>query len=311
MKNVFYLWVTAICSFAFSISGCSSVEADTGDDNALGEREFAAIKLVYPAENEGRCRAPDIKSYFSGQQKLLKTEEVSKIVATALSEQDKNALILCASNEKDSVEKILRRNLVTKLGEVNPDNSECILSVGVKSADKNLSVKLANLYAAAFVSYSHQMRIKPLMDSIDALRVRIEQQEAAVKTIDQKLVDFRVKNLKSLKLDEHEAKDREELGGLHSKLVSAKEALKKTQGGDDKEAIEKAQQVYDSALAALRHKQNEVIESGKLAIEYRALERERQVAESLHTSFIAAMNIRTSQINLADMPVIVQKAEAE
>ena len=105
----------------------------------------------------------------------------------------------------------------------------------------------------------------------------------------------------------------------HPRMIEARKALDQV----DKElaaaldsAYEKVRSTYltmknnyEMSQQRLNKKREEILQLGRKAIVYKALERERKVAEGMHAEFIAAMNVRLAQVSLiTDNAKVIDKA---
>lgn len=76
-------------------------------------------------------------------------------------------------------------------------------------------------------------------------------------------------------------------------------------------AYEAARQNYEQSQKRLLEKKEEILDLGRKAIVYKSIEREKQVAESMHAGLIASMNVRLAQVNLINEGAnIIDKASS-
>ncbi len=255
-----------------------------------------------------------------------------------------------------------------------PERLSLFVRISFTHPDKFTAAKIANLFASEYIRFTHQGKVQKLIASIDELRTKVAQQEAKVKALDKKLVEYREKN-SAVSLDRDDDVDRMQLKELnsivtndkrvldaistqwemiqayqregkdlcdlpfvsdlpqvsklimdrtaqqvfvsslekrykekHPKMIEARKTLEQIKRELDiaiKYAYQKTESAYQNALRnyedsqrRLVEKKNEIIELGKKSIIYKSLERERQVAEGMHSSLIASMNVRTAQVSL-------------
>lgn len=322
---------------------------------------------------------------FNTQVKILESNEIIKAVRSRMKEEDVKRFMAPYQDMFTWGPAKTEFEILAENRTVMPERMSLIIRVIYTHPDAQVAADIANLFAGEYISYTHQLRVKKMMDSIDELRTKVAQQEAKVKEIDQKLVEYREKN-GAFSVDEKDDVDRSEMRDLNTILTTDKRTLdaistqwnqiqeykkegrpltdlifiaeqpqiskllmdkstqqiyiatlekrykekhpnmiqaRKTLDQYEKElemAIDSAYQKMEASYETARNnfeqsqkrlaeKQESILALGRKAIQYRSLERERQVAESLHASFIAAMNIRTAQINLINEgSVIVDKA---
>ncbi len=258
--------------------------------------------------------------------------------------------------------------------QIIPERMSLFVRISFTHPDKFTAAKIANLFASEYIRFTHQGKVQKLIASIDELRTKVAQQEAKVKALDKKLVEYREKN-SAVSLDRDDDIDRMELKELNSIVTNDKRVLdaistqwsmiqayqregkdlcdlpfvsdlpqvsklimdqtaqqvlvsslekrykekhprmieaRKTLDQIKKEldiaikyayqkteaAFQNASRNYEDSQQRLVAKKNEIIELGKKSIIYKSLERERQVAEGMHSSLIASMNVRTAQVSL-------------
>lgn len=326
------------------------------------------------SEQRSRNNAVISMEDFNTQVKLLESFEVIKAVKSRLKENEIKQLMapyydMFTFGPQKTEEEVLGENR-----KIVPERLSLMVRIVYTHPEPAMAAKLANLFATEYINFTHQNRVQKLMASIDELRTKVSQQEAKVKDLDKKLVEYRKAN-GAVSLDALDDVDRNELRDLNSIVTSDKRMLdsiasqwkliqeyqrekkpltdlhfiaeipqvsklltdKSTQqvyiatlekrykekhprmiearkGLDqiDKElesaiasAYEKTKASYDNArknyetsLGHLNAKKEAILALGQKAIVYKSLERERQVAESLHSNLIAAMNVRTAQVSL-------------
>lgn len=311
---------------------------------------------------------------FNTQVKLMESAEIVSAVKSRMKEDE---LKRFAAPYRDmftigipkSEEELLFENR-----KIIPERMTLFVRITFTHPDKFTAAKIANLFASEYIRFTHQNKVQNLITSIDELRTKVAQQEAKVKELDKKLIEYREKN-RAVSLDREDDVDRMELKDLNAILTNDKRVFDsvstqwemiqdyKRQGKDlcelpfisdmpqisklimdrstqqvfvsslekrykekhpkmiearktleqiNKElavaiqyAYQKVESTYQNALKnyedsqkRLVEKKNEIIDLGKKSIIYKSLERERQVAEGMHASLIASMNVRTAQVSL-------------
>ncbi|MBQ6534548.1 MAG: sugar tyrosine-protein kinase, partial [Opitutales bacterium] len=117
---------------------------------------------------------------------------------------------------KRTEEEILAQNR-----KIVPERMSLIVRVVYEHPDAQIAAKIANLFATEYISYTHQVKVQKLMNSIDELRTKVSQQEAKVKELDKKLVEYR-KTHGAVSLDQIDDVDRNELREINSILTTDK-----------------------------------------------------------------------------------------
>ena len=311
---------------------------------------------------------------FNTQVKLMESFEIVSAVKSRMKEDELKKFAapyrdMFSIGVPKSEEEILYENR-----KIIPERMTLFVRITYTHPDKYTAAKIANLFATEYIRFTHQGKIQKLITSIDELRTKVAQQEAKVKELDKKLIEYREKN-RAVSLDRDDDVDRMELKDLNAIVVNDKRMLdsistqwnmlqlykrenrdlcelsfiadlpqisklitdrstqrvyvsslekrykekhpkmieaRKTLDQIDKElasavdyAYQKLQSTYENALKnyedsekRLVEKKNEIIDLGKKSIVYKSLERERQVAEGMHASLIASMNVRTAQVSL-------------
>ena len=77
------------------------------------------------------------------------------------------------------------------------------------------------------MNYTHHTRVQKILDSIDELRIKVSQQEAKVKELDKRLVEYR-EQYKAISLENLDDVDRNELRDINTILTSDKRAYDAT-----------------------------------------------------------------------------------
>lgn len=293
MKNILYVAIVLVSALMF---GC-------GPENiSVDESGFAVVRIL-PPNADGSEPAQLSASAIINNEKLLKSNAMMQMVASRMTDRARDALTDAASRKNMPVEDILLENMSVRWNE-----KDGTVLIGFKFPDKKMSADLANICAAEFVSYSQSAAVKSIMDSIDELREKVAQQEEKARAIDEKLLALRVERGADAS-DEADERGRTDLRDLNAAFAAAKTALEKAKAEGGDAMVENAQKAFDAASENLAKKQKEILEQGKAAVEYKALERERQTAEAMHASLIDAMNKRVYEVNTAAAPaVIVRRA---
>ena len=313
---------------------------------------------------------------FNTQVKLMESFEIVSAVKSRMKEDE---LKKFAAPYRDmftigvpkSEEEILYENR-----KIVPERMTLFVRITYTHPDRHMAAKIANLFATEYIRFTHQGKIQKLITSIDELTTKVAQQDAKVRELDRKLIDYREKN-RAVSLDRDDDVDRMELRDINTILVNDKRTLdaistqwsmvqdykragkdlcelsfiadlpqiqklvtdrstqrifvsslekrykekhpkmieaRKTLDQIDKElasaieyAYEKIRTTYENALQnyedsqkRLIEKKNEIIELGKKSTVYKALERERQVAEGMHQALISSLQIRNAQVSLTN-----------
>ncbi len=313
---------------------------------------------------------------FNTQVKLMESFEIVSAVKSRLSEDELKKFVapyrdMFTIGVPKSEEELLFENR-----KIIPERLTLFVRITFTHPDRYTAAKIANLFASEYIRFTHQDKIQKLLASIDELRTKVAQQDAKVKDLDKKLVEYSEK-VRAVSLNRDDDVDRGELKEINSIVVNDKRVLDsvstqwqmiqnfKREGKDlcelpfvaDMPQISKlimdktTQQVFVSSLekrykekhpkmiearrtldqinkelnAALEYayqkiestyqnalknfedsqkrlveKKNEIIELNKKAIVYRSLERERQIADGMHQSLIASLNVRMAQVSLID-----------
>ncbi len=311
---------------------------------------------------------------FNTQVKLMESFEIVAAVKSRLKEDELKRFVapyrdMFTIGVPKSEEELLFENR-----RIIPERMTLFVRITFTHPDKYTAAKIANLFAQEYIRFTHQNKVQKLITSIDELRTKVAQQEAKVKELDKKLVEFREKNrafslnresdVDSMELKDlnsiltndkrvfdsvstqwemiqnfkREGKDLCELPFVsdlpqisklitdrstqrvfvsslekrykekHPKMIEARKALDQINKELDvaiNYAYQKIESTYQNALKnyedsqrRLAEKKEAIIDLDKKSIIYKSLERERQVAESMHSSLIASMNVRTAQVSL-------------
>ncbi len=349
---------------------------------------FSSIQILRDSEapidgmgaNASRSRNDTVLSMedFNTQVKLMESFEIVSAVKSRLKEDELKRFVAPYRNMftigiPKSEEELLYENR-----SIIPERMTLFVRITFTHPDKYTAAKIANLFATEYIRFTHQSRVQNLITSIDELRTKVAQQEAKVKELDKKLIDYREKN-KAVSLDRDDDVDRMQLKEMnsiltndkrvldsistqwnmlqayrrdgkdlcelpfisdlpqvsklimdrttqqvfvsslekrykekHPKMIEARKTLAQINselGSAISYASQKLESSYQNALKnfedsqkRLTEKKNEIIDLGKKSIVYKSIERERQVAEGMHQSLIASMNVRLAQVSLINQP---------
>ena len=311
---------------------------------------------------------------FNTQVKLMESFEIVAAVKSRLKEDELKKFVapyrdMFTIGVPKSEEELLFENR-----KIIPERMTLFVRITFTHPDRYTAAKIANLFASEYIRFTHQDKIQKLIASIDELRTKVAQQDAKVKDLDKKLVEYSEK-MRAVSLNRDDDVDRVELKDINSIVTNDKRVLDsvstqwqmiqnfKREGKDlcelpfvadmpqvsklimdkttqqvfvsslekrykekhpkmiearrtldqiNKElasaldyAYQKVESTYQNALKnfedsqkRLIEKKNEIIDLNKKSIVYRSLERERQIADGMHQSLIAAMNVRMAQVSL-------------
>ena len=311
---------------------------------------------------------------FNTQVKILESNEIIRAVKSRMKE-DEMLRFMAPFNDMFTLgPRMTEEELLAANRMIVPERMSLIIRIVFEHPDARMAAQIANLFAKEYLNYTHHTRVQKLIDSIDELRIKVSQQEAKVKELDRKLLEYREQH-KAVSLDTNDDVDRNELRDLnailtsdkrlydaastqwklinefkrdnkdlsdlpfvaeipqinklltdrssqqvfvasaekrykekHPRMIEARKALDQI----NKElvvalnsAVEKVQanyeacrRNYEQSQKRLLEKKEQILDLGRKAIVYKSIERERQVAEGMHASFIASMNVRLAQVNL-------------
>ena len=311
---------------------------------------------------------------FNTQVKLMESREVISAVKARLKEEDIKRFMNPYNDMITFGPPKSEEELLSEGRSIVPERMSLIVRVLFEHPDPQIAMKIANLFANEYISYTHQVRVQKLISSIDELRTKVSQQEAKVKELDKKLVEYRKIN-GAVSLDQIDDVDRNELRDINTiltndkrvfdamstqwglvqeykrqgksvatlpfiseipnvaKLVSDKSVQEVNVAGLEKRykekhprmtearktldqlnkelelalqsseakvhaAYENAKQNYENSQKRLSQKKDEILALGQKAIIYKSIERERHVAEEMHTSLVSSLSVRTAQVSL-------------
>ena len=311
---------------------------------------------------------------FNTQVKILESNEIIRAVKSRMKE-DEIVRFMAPYNDmftlgpRKTEEELLAENRT-----IAPERMSLIIRIVFEHPDPDMAATIANLFAQEYLNYTHHTRGQKILDSIDELRIKVAQQEAKVKELDKRLVEYR-EQYKAISLENLDDVDRNELRDLntiltsdkrafdsastqwnlvqefkregkpltdlpfiaelpqisklltdrstqqvfvassekrykekHPRMIEARKALDQLNKEIDvavgsaeqkvQAAYEAARQNYEQSQKRLLEKKEEILDLGRKAIVYKSIEREKQVAESMHAGLIASMNVRLAQVNL-------------
>lgn len=311
---------------------------------------------------------------FNTQVKILESNEIIRAVKSRMKE-DEIVRFMAPYNDmftlgpRKTEEELLAENRT-----IAPERMSLIIRIVFEHPNPDMAATIANLFAQEYLNYTHHTRVQKILDSIDELRIKVAQQEAKVKELDKRLVEYR-EQYKAISLENLDDVDRNELRDLntiltsdkrafdsastqwnlvqefkregkpltdlpfiaelpqisklltdrstqqvfvassekrykekHPRMIEARKALDQLNKEIDvavgsaeqkvQAAYEAARQNYEQSQKRLLEKKEEILDLGRKAIVYKSIEREKQVAESMHAGLIASMNVRLAQVNL-------------
>ena len=311
---------------------------------------------------------------FNTQVKILESNEIIRAVKSRMKE-DEIVRFMAPYNEmftlgpRKTEEELLAENRT-----IAPERMSLIIRIVFEHPDPDMAATITNLFAQEYLNYTHHTRVQKILDSIDELRIKVAQQEAKVKELDKRLVEYR-EQYKAISLENLDDVDRNELRDLntiltsdkrtfdsastqwnlvqefkregkpltdlpfiaelpqisklltdrstqqvfvassekrykekHPRMIEARKALDQlnkeldiaVESAEQKvqAAYEAARQNYEQSQKRLLEKKEQILDLGRKAIVYKSIEREKQVAESMHAGLIASMNVRLAQVNL-------------
>ena len=311
---------------------------------------------------------------FNTQVKILESNEIIRAVKSRMKE-DEIVRFMAPYNDmftlgpRKTEEELLAENRT-----IAPERMSLIIRIVFEHPDPDMAATITNLFAQEYLNYTHHTRVQKILDSIDELRIKVAQQEAKVKELDKRLVEYR-EQYKAISLENLDDVDRNELRDLntiltsdkrtfdsastqwnlvqefkregkpltdlpfiaelpqisklltdrstqqvfvassekrykekHPRMIEARKALDQlnkeldiaVESAEQKvqAAYEAARQNYEQSQKRLLEKKEQILDLGRKAIVYKSIEREKQVAESMHAGLIASMNVRLAQVNL-------------
>ena len=158
---------------------------------------------------------------FNTQVKLMESFEVISAVQSRLKEDDMKKLMAPYNDMITFGPKRTEAEILQEYRSITPERLSLVVRVAFRHPDPAIAMRIANLFATEYISYTHQVRVQKLMNSIDELRTKVSQQEAKVKELDKKLVEYRKIN-GAVSLDQIDDVDRTELREINTILTSDK-----------------------------------------------------------------------------------------
>ena len=311
---------------------------------------------------------------FNTQVKILESNEIIRAVKSRMKE-DEIVRFMAPYNDMFTLgPRKTEEELLAENRNIAPERMSLIIRIVFEHPDPDMAATIANLFAQEYLNYTHHTRVQKILDSIDELRIKVAQQEAKVKELDKRLVEYR-EQYKAISLENLDDVDRNELRDLntiltsdkrafdsastqwnlvqefkregkpltdlpfiaelpqisklltdrstqqvfvassekrykekHPRMIEARKALDQlnkeldiaVESAEQKvqAAYEAARQNYEQSQKRLLEKKEQILDLGRKAIVYKSIEREKQVAESMHAGLIASMNVRLAQVNL-------------
>jgi len=311
---------------------------------------------------------------FNTQVKILDSFEIVRRVKSSLKEDDLVRLMAPYQDMFVFGPKRTEEDILSAYKSITPLRLSFVVQIAYSHPDAEIASRIANLFATEYINYTQQVRVQKALDSIDELRIKVAQQEAKVKELDKKLVDYREQQ-GAVSLEQIDDIDRNEfrrvmelltveksnldvvqtqwdqvnrykrenkdltqipfiadlpqvsllitsrasqqvqIAGLEKRykekyptMITARKTLdqinKELQESIDM-AVKKlesnystAKKSFETAQKRVEEKRLEIIDLGKKAVAYKSIERDRNVAESLHSEFISEMNRNTAKVSM-------------
>jgi capsular exopolysaccharide synthesis family protein len=158
---------------------------------------------------------------FNTQVKLMESMEVVSAVKSRLKEDEIKSLMNPFNDMITFGPKKTEEEILAQYRKVIPERLSLIVRIMFEHPDAQMAARITNLFATEYISYTHQVKVQKLMNSIDELRTKVSQQEAKVKELDKKLVEYR-KEQGGVSLDQLDDVDRNELRDINSILTNDK-----------------------------------------------------------------------------------------
>ena len=161
---------------------------------------------------------------FNTQVKILESNEIVRAVKSRMKE-DEMVRFMAPYNDmftlgpRKTEEELLAENRT-----IAPERMSLIIRIAFEHPDPDMAATIANLFAQEYLNYTHHTRVQKILDSIDELRIKVSQQEAKVKELDKRLVEYR-EQYKAISLENLDDVDRNELRDLNTILTSDKRAF--------------------------------------------------------------------------------------
>lgn len=164
---------------------------------------------------------------FNTQVKILESNEIIRAVKSRMKE-DEIVRFMAPFNDmftlgpRKTEEELLAENRT-----IAPERMSLIIRIAFEHPDPSMASTIANLFAQEYLNYTHHTRVQKILDSIDELRIKVSQQEAKVKELDKRLVEYR-EQYKAISLENLDDVDRNELRDINTILTSDKRAYDAT-----------------------------------------------------------------------------------
>ena len=161
---------------------------------------------------------------FNTQVKILESNEIIRAVKSRMKE-DEMVRFMAPYNDmftlgpRKTEEELLAENRT-----IAPERMSLVIRIAFEHPDPDMAATIANLFAQEYLNYTHHTRVQKILDSIDELRIKVSQQEAKVKELDKRLVEYR-EQYKAISLENLDDVDRNELRDLNTILTSDKRAF--------------------------------------------------------------------------------------
>ncbi len=158
---------------------------------------------------------------FNTQVKLMESMEIVSAVKSRLKDDEIKRLMNPYSDMITFGPKKTEVEILAEYRKIAPERLSLIIRIAYEHPDAQIAARIANLFATEYISYTHQVKVQKLMNSIDELRTKVSQQEAKVKELDKKLVEYRRAN-GAVSLDQMDDVDRTELREINVILTNDK-----------------------------------------------------------------------------------------
>lgn len=222
---------------------------------------------------------------------IIKSHSMSRKVAERLDQQTLTDAFMRTYNagatESDVIEK-LKNNLTVK----HQPNS-LILMVSYAHPEPKIAVKVADLFAEAYIEYTLKLNIDGGMQVIEDLRMRADKQQDRVEAVQADIDSFIEQHDGNTPAGDNEA-DRTTLRALNEKRKQAKLHLESL-SEDQTEEITIAQKSQLQATEAVKKQEAVLIEKSAAFIQYHSLLRELEVQKN----FLKALRERMAQESTA------------
>ncbi len=158
---------------------------------------------------------------FNTQVKLMESMEIVSAVKSRLKDEEIKRLMNPYSDMITFGPKKTEAEILAQYRQIVPERLSLIIRIAYEHPEPQIAARIANLFATEYISYTHQVKVQKLMNSIDELRTKVTQQESKVKELDKKLVEYRRAN-GAVSLDQIDDVDRTELREINVILTNDK-----------------------------------------------------------------------------------------